>query len=335
MEKEDLDIEGIASYFIDKKVLITGAAGSIGSELAERIANLNPKKLVLIDNNESSLHELDLDLKDKANLYSIIADIKDTEKIKKIFSEEKPEIVYHAAAYKHIPLMELFPEEAVKNNIKGTLNILHSCLENNAERFVLISSDKAVNPSNIMGATKRICELLVKILGKKGYISVRFGNVKKSRGSVIPIFEKQINENKDITVTHPEMERYFMETKEACNLILESTLLAEDGEIFVLDMGKPIKIIDIAKEMINASGKDLEIKFIGPRPGEKIKEQLFLEGEEKTKHKKIFVAKNHESLDKEKIIKDIDELFVLADKLKRQAIKEKIKEILPNFQGIL
>jgi len=238
MEKEDLDIEGIASYFIDKKVLITGAAGSIGSELAERIANLNPKKLVLIDNNESSLHELDLDLKDKANLYSIIADIKDTEKIKKIFSEEKPEIVYHAAAYKHIPLMELFPEEAVKNNIKGTLNILHSCLENNAERFVLISSDKAVNPSNIMGATKRICELLVKILGKKGYISVRFGNVKKSRGSVIPIFEKQINENKDITVTHPEMERYFMETKEACNLILESTLLAEDGEIFVLSQLK-------------------------------------------------------------------------------------------------
>jgi len=330
--RSEIDLDKIAGYFLGKTVLVTGAAGSIGSELAAKISNLNPGKLILIDNNETGLYEVDMNLKANCNILCLIADVRDKKRIDKIFDSKKPDIVYHAAAYKHIPLMELHPGEAVKNNLKGTLNVLRSSLENNTKKFVLISSDKAVKPCSMMGATKRICEMLVQSMGKEGYSSVRFGNVLKSRGSVIPLFERQINENKPLTVTHPDMERYFMTIEEACNLILESTILSENGEIFILDMGKPIKIIDVAKNMLKESEKDLEIKFIGQRPGEKLKEELFLDHEKKTRHNKIFIASNNIVHDKNKIINDVEELLVMAENDDATEIKNKIKNMVPSFK---
>ncbi|MBU0761456.1 MAG: polysaccharide biosynthesis protein [Candidatus Altiarchaeota archaeon] len=328
-EDSDFEIDKVAEFFYEKTVLITGAAGSIGSELSKKLSNLNLKKLVLVDNNESELFMLNLGLKDKTNVVPVLADIRDSKKISSVFKEHIPEIVFHAAAYKHIPFMEEFPAEAIKNNIAGTFNILRSCSDNKISKFVLISSDKAVNPTSIMGATKRICERIVKCFSIDGYICVRFGNVTRSRGSVIPIFEKQIENNIPITITHPEMERYFMTTNEACNLILEATILSENGEIFVLDMGKPVKIIDIARKMIKESCVKTEIKIVGIRPGEKLKEELFFKNERRTRNNKILITNNGVERNPDSFLSEVEKLIkdVNVDDNKED-LKKKIWDLL-------
>ncbi|MGB9844122.1 MAG: UDP-N-acetylglucosamine 4,6-dehydratase family protein, partial [Caldisericia bacterium] len=300
-----IDIEKIKQFTENKKILITGAAGSIGSELARQISKLNNSFLILIDINESELYMLYQELSNKVNndnIKIIICDIRDKNNLEKIINFYKPNIIFHSAAYKHVPLMEEFRDEAIKTNILGTLNLVKFVDLYKVEKFIYISTDKAVKPVSIMGATKRIGELIVDYYSKNSktkFMIVRFGNVLGSSGSVIPIFIKQIEKGGPITVTHPEMERYFMTINEAVRLILQASAMGNGGEIFVLDMGKPVKIIDIAKNLIKIYGyepeKDIKIVFSGLRPGEKIKEELFYENEELnlSSNPKIFVVKNN------------------------------------------
>ncbi len=302
-EMVKLDTDEIESFLKDRVVLVTGAGGSIGSELCRQIAVFKPAKLVMLDNYENNLHDVVLELK---ALYPtlvfepFIANIREEERILSIFSEVKPHIVFHAAAHKHVPLMEWHPEEALKNNILGTWNVAKAADKAEVKRFVLISSDKAVNPTNVMGATKRVAEMIVQALdtvSKTEYMAVRFGNVLGSNGSVIPLFKRQIEAGGPVTVTHPDMTRYFMAIPEAAQLVIQAGAFARGGEIFILDMGQPIKILDLAQNMIRLSGfepnEDIPIEFVGPRPGEKLFEELLLseEGMEKTKNDKIYVAK--------------------------------------------
>jgi FlaA1/EpsC-like NDP-sugar epimerase len=326
-EKIEIDLTGIASFLTDKRILITGAGGSIGSELVKKVANFKPEKLILLDNNENEIYYLEIELNGKANVFPVIADIKDAEKIDQVFSFYKPEVVFHAAAHKHIPLMELFPEEAVKNNIFGTKNVLQSAKKFGVKKFVFISSDKAVKPSSIMGATKYIGEKIVQSVKELNAVSVRFGNVVESNGSVIPLFKKQID-NEPVTITHPAMERYFMTLHEAAELILQAAAIGKDNEIFVLDMGKPIKIIDIAKRLIEESEKQIEIKIIGKRPGEKISEELLLDNEKATKHRRIFIVNGNGTI--KNLEEEIKTLCDFAKKADKEAIRKKLKEIVPN-----
>jgi FlaA1/EpsC-like NDP-sugar epimerase len=341
-EPIELDRKLIANFIEGKVVLITGAAGSIGSELSKQVASFSPFSLLILDQDETGIFNLFNELKErfpKQEIKSIICDIRDEEKIKRIFQEFKPQIVFHAAAYKHVPLMEEHPDEAVKNNIFGTEIVAKVALENDCERFIFISTDKAVNPTSVMGSTKRIGEMICQVLNKKGktkFISVRFGNVLDSRGSVIPIFKEQIRAGGPVTVTHPEMKRYFMLNSEACLLVMEAAAIGQGGEVFVLDMGKPIKILDLAKEMIKLAGfepdKEIPITFIGPRPGEKLFEEILSaeEGTSTTKYKRILIAKLKEP-DEEKLRKGLERLKHVVKSNDTNEIVKIFKELIPSY----
>jgi FlaA1/EpsC-like NDP-sugar epimerase len=342
-EPIDLDRKSIADFIRKKTVLITGAAGSIGSELSKQVAFFSPSLLLILDQDENGIFNLFNDLKEKfpkQEIKPLICDIRDEEKIKRIFQEFRPQIAFHAAAYKHVPLMEENSDEAVKNNVFGTEIVGRAALENGCEKFIFISTDKAVNPTSIMGATKRIGEMICQVLNKKGktkFISVRFGNVLDSRGSVIPIFKEQIKSGGPVTVTHPEMKRYFMLNSEACLLVMEAGAIGKGGEVFVLDMGKPIKILDLAKEMIKLSGlepdKDIPITFIGERPGEKLFEEIFNEKETvSTKYKKILIAKLTEP-DEEKLNVGLENLKKAASEGNKEKIIKTIKDLIPSYEN--
>lgn len=285
----ELDIASIAGYIERKTILVTGAGGSIGSELCRQVCQYKPKTIVLVGHGENSIYQIDMELRklyDKTiEIIPVIGDIQDRNRMFEIFENYKPDVVYHAAAHKHVPLMEYNPKEAVKNNIIGTKNVAEAAGTYGAKTFVLISTDKAVNPTNVMGATKRCAELIIQALDQKyqtKFVAVRFGNVLGSRGSVIPLFKKQIQEGGPVTVTHPEVTRYFMTIPEASGLVIQAGALARGGEIFVLDMGEPVKIVDLAKNLIKLSGYTVEeigIQFTGLRPGEKMFEELLNENE--------------------------------------------------------
>lgn len=303
-EPVQLDTERISEFITNKIVLITGAGGSIGSEICRQVCMFHPRKLILLGHGENSIYSIKLELqelfgKSKIQFHTEIADIQDGDKMMHVMEKYQPNVVYHAAAHKHVPLMEINPEEAVKNNIIGTLNVANAASWNRVEDFVMISTDKAVNPTSVMGATKRLAEILIQNLNKESetkFVAVRFGNVLGSRGSVIPLFKRQIQNGGPVTVTHPDMVRYFMTIPEASRLVLQAGALAKGGEIFVLDMGEPVKILDLAKNLIRLSGNNIDeigIKFTGIRPGEKLFEELLKPGEvsETQVHPKIYIGK--------------------------------------------
>ncbi|MEN4054142.1 MULTISPECIES: nucleoside-diphosphate sugar epimerase/dehydratase [Sulfurimonas] len=331
---KDLDKEKIASFIENKTILVTGAGGSIGSEICRQCEKYGAKKLILLDHSEYNLYAILEELKD-VDAVPVMQSIVNKEQLQKTFQNYKPQIVIHAAAYKHVPLVEYNMQEAIINNIMGTKNVIDVSIENDVEKFVMISTDKAVRPTNVMGTTKRICELYAQNAGislensnGKGtdIVAVRFGNVLGSSGSVIPKFKKQIEEGGPITVTHPDITRYFMLIPEACELVLQAGAIGSGGEIFILDMGEPIKIVDLAKKMLELSGRnDIEIVFSGLRPGEKLYEELLIdESDAKTEYESITVAKAT-AYDLEKLNKDIEELLISSDKL------VKLKEIVPEF----
>jgi FlaA1/EpsC-like NDP-sugar epimerase len=340
----NLDTSEIEKFITCKRVLVTGAGGSIGSELCRQLAVFKPQKLYLLDNYENSLHDLLLELREKHSdieFNPVIANIREEKHINALFQKIKPNIIFHAAAHKHVPLMELHPEEAIKNNVFGTWNVSHAADKAGVERFVLISSDKAVNPANVMGATKRIAELIVQAINTKSkteFVAVRFGNVLGSNGSVIPIFKHQIEEGGPVTVTHPEMTRFFMTIPEAAQLVIQAGASAKGGEIFILDMGQPVRILELAENMIRLSGfepyEDIDIKFCGVRPGEKLYEELLLneEGIQKTKNDKIYIARplfTDYALLKRKLELINQGILNGAD---AATMREYIKELVPTFK---
>ncbi len=337
-----LDNELIESDISGKTIMVTGGGGSIGSELCRQILRFKPKKLIIIDIYENSTYELQNELNDKypdQDIEVLIASVREKERIDEIFEKYRPYMVFHAAAHKHVPLMEFSPQEAIKNNVFGTYNVALAAQKYESKRFILISTDKAVNPTNVMGATKRMCEMIVQTLEKTGtteFVAVRFGNVLGSNGSVIPRFKKQIAEGGPVTVTHPNITRFFMTIPEAAQLVLQAAAYAKGGEIFVLDMGEPVRIYDLAKNMIGLSGlklgEDIEIEFTGLRPGEKLYEELLMneEGLTETAHDKIFVGQpiniSEAELDKklnllkEATSKDIEE------------VKKVIAKVIPTYK---
>ncbi|WP_027126977.1 polysaccharide biosynthesis protein [Gelidibacter mesophilus] len=331
----------LTEEYENKIILITGAAGSIGSEICRKISLYNFKKLILIDNSESALYDLQQEFKQEGfeNVEAIIADVRNINRIDQIFNQYKPKVVFHAAAYKHVPLMENNPFEAVSVNILGTKNVADTAVKHSVDKFVLISTDKAVNPTNVMGATKRIAELYVTCLKGKGhtkFITTRFGNVLGSNGSVIPLFKKQISKGGPLTVTHKDITRYFMTIPEACQLVLEAAAMGNGGEIFVFDMGEPIKIYNLATNMIILSGlrypEDIDIKITGLRPGEKIYEELLADGEKTTKtyHEKIMIAKSRH-IDILSIEKQINKLTSINSLTQPLEIVSAIKLLIPEY----
>lgn len=331
----------LEDQYDNKVILITGAAGSIGSEICRKVSLYNYKKLVLIDNAESALYDIQQEFRQQGltNIDAIVADVRNKSRIDQIFNLYKPKIVFHAAAYKHVPLMENNPFEAVSVNIGGTKNVADIAVKHSVDKFVLISTDKAVNPTNVMGATKRIAELYATCLKGKGntkFITTRFGNVLGSNGSVIPLFKKQIENGGPLTVTHKDITRYFMTIPEACQLVLEAAAMGNGGEIFVFDMGAPIKIFNLATNMIILSGlrypEDIDIKITGLRPGEKIYEELLADGEntKKTYHEKIMIAKSrHVDIDEvEKLINKLSAIKTLTQPLE---IVSLIKHLIPEY----
>lgn len=341
-EPIQINTEEVLNYVSGKVVMVTGGGGSIGSELCRQIAGHNPKQLIIVDIYENNAYEIQQELIRKypnLNLVVLIASVRNTNRINSIFKKYRPNIVYHAAAHKHVPLMEVSPNEAIKNNVFGTYKTAQAADKYGTEKFVLISTDKAVNPTNIMGASKRICEMVVQMMNQRSntnFVAVRFGNVLGSNGSVIPLFKKQIAEGGPVTVTHPDIIRYFMTIPEAVSLVLQAGAYARGGEIFVLDMGEPVKIVDLAKNLIKLSGykvgEDIEIKFTGLRPGEKMYEELLMseEGLKKTANKMIFIGKPIE-FDEEKFIKQLDKLGEDA-KSETADIRKDVKEIVPTYR---
>ncbi len=342
-EVVELDIDDISTHLSRRTILVTGGGGSIGSELCRQIATFRPEKLIILDIYENNAYDIQNELLSKhpeIDTDVLIASVRDKERLDKIFRKYKPEIVFHAAAHKHVPLMEDSSCEAIKNNIKGTLNVCLSASENGVKKVILISTDKAVNPTNIMGASKRVCEMIVQSMNGRSetkFAAVRFGNVLGSNGSVVPIFKKQIEKGGPVTITHRDITRYFMTIPEAAQLVMEAAVFANGGEIFVLDMGQPVKIYDLAVKMIKLSGltlgEDIEIVVTGLRPGEKLYEELLMdeEGLSSTKNKKIFVARPNE-YDHEKLVKDIDALMESAVKEDEQTIRAQLKELVPSFR---
>ena len=345
-EEVKLDKSGIEKYINNKVVLVTGGGGSIGSELCRQIAKFNPKLLLILDIYENNAYDLQNELSYKEpelNKKVIIASVRDKARLNQIISAYKPNIIFHAAAHKHVPLMEDNPSEAIKNNVIGTLNMAQIASQYKVEKFVLISTDKAVNPTNVMGATKRLCEMIVQAVNhergnKTEFVAVRFGNVLGSNGSVIPLFKRQIKNGGPLTLTHKDITRYFMLIPEAAQLVLQAGAYAKGGEIFVLDMGKPVKIYDLAENLIRLSGytpnKDIKIEITGLRPGEKLYEELLMNNDNltKTAHNKIFIDKP-ETISLNKIIKQIDDLLFVAKIGNKNMLKDKLKEIVPTYNS--
>ena len=341
-----VNLEEIMGYVQDKVVMVTGGGGSIGSELCRQIAKSHPKQLIIVDIYENNAYDIQLELQrkyPKLNLETMIASVRDQNKINDLFAYYHPDIVYHAAAHKHVPLMEDAPHEAIKNNVFGTLNVAKAADQYGVKKFILISTDKAVNPTNIMGASKRLCEMIVQSFDKKSkteFVAVRFGNVLGSNGSVIPLFEKQIAAGGPVTVTHPDIIRYFMTIPEAVSLVLQAGAYAKGGEIFVLDMGEPVKIADLAKNLIRLSGyklgEDIEIEYTGLRPGEKLYEELLMdeEGLQSTDNELIHIGKPIDFDEELFIQKFMHQLIQLRDAANEDsdAIRAMVKEIVPTYQ---
>ncbi|MDR3668322.1 MAG: nucleoside-diphosphate sugar epimerase/dehydratase [Ignavibacteriaceae bacterium] len=344
------NIEKVSNFLSGKKVLITGAGGSIGSELCRQIINVCPSEILLLGHGENSIFEIDYELKERISkinspgqnikLRCRIADLRFIDRLENVFEEFKPDVVIHAAAHKHVPLMEENPSEAITNNVLGTKNLVDVSLKFNVKNFVLISTDKAVNPTSIMGASKRLAEMIVHNAAVNSgycYCAVRFGNVLGSRGSVVKTFKKQLEKGGPLTVTHPDIIRYLITIPEAVQLVLQASVLGKGGEIFMLDMGKPIKIIDLAKDLIKLSGliegKDIKIVFTGLRPGEKLFEELFVDGEnyEKTVHEKIFIARNSSELVVDNLIPRIDYLIKSAQTGDKSEILLGLMNLLPEY----
>lgn len=330
----------ISDYLFGKVVLVTGAGGSIGSELCRQIIKFKPKKLIMLDIYENTLYEVEMELRREYKnfpLVTVIASVRDEKRMDEIFSKYRPNLVFHAAAHKHVPLMETSPVEAIKNNVFGTYNVARCSDRYGVEKFTFISTDKAVNPTSIMGASKRICEMIIQTMNRNSktkYAAVRFGNVLGSHGSVIPLFKQQIEAGGPVTVTHKEITRYFMLIPEAVGLILQSATFANGGEIFVLDMGEPVKIYDLATTLIKMSGKDIPIEIVGLRKGEKLYEELLMaeEGLIKTLHEKIMISRINAPTDEEMQL-NVEKLKKLAEKsdATRKEVKSVIKEIVPTF----
>lgn len=336
-----VDIDSIMGYVKDKTVMVTGGGGSIGSELCRQLATHHPKCLIIFDIYENNAYDIQQELKfehPEVNVLTLIGSVRNTGRLESIFAKYRPDIVYHAAAHKHVPLMEESPNEAIKNNVVGTLNVAKAASKYGTKRFVMISTDKAVNPTSVMGATKRICEMIVQRMNEISeteFVAVRFGNVLGSNGSVIPLFKKQIAAGGPVTVTHPDIIRYFMTIPEAVSLVLQAGAYAKGGEIFVLDMGQPVKIDDLAKNLIRLSGYtlgvDMEIKYTGLRPGEKLYEEMLMdeEGLQETANKRIHIGKP--------IDFDREHLFEKIDQMKADAyaegddIRQLIKELVPTY----
>jgi FlaA1/EpsC-like NDP-sugar epimerase len=343
-EVVQLDQDSIEAFTKDKVILVTGAGGSIGSEMCRQLCRFSPKLLLLIEQAENPLFYIERELQRQfpsVRLEGIICDITDKPRVERIIEKYKPEVVIHAAAHKHVPLMELNPGEAIKNNVVGTRVVADAADRFGTANFVMISTDKAVNPTSIMGSSKRIAEMYIQDLSRTSrthFVTVRFGNVLGSEGSVVPIFKKQIAEGGPVTVTHPQMKRYFMTIPEASQLVLQAATMGKGGEIFVLDMGEPVKIVDLAKELITLSGfrpgEDIEITFTNPRPGEKLFEELSIEGEnmQRTRHPKIRIWKNI-PIDRDKLRAGIDELVAIAQRQNYSEIIQKIKELVPEYIG--
>ena len=343
-----INMKKIAPHLEGKRVLITGAAGSIGSEIMRQVAMFNPYQLVLIDSAESPLHDIRLEIKKKwaeIDAPTIIANITNKSRMEEIFKQYQPQIIFHAAAYKHVPMMEDNVSEAIQNNVLGTKVLADLAVKYQVERFVMISTDKAVNPSNVMGCSKRICEIYVQSLARKvekeglaptQFITTRFGNVLGSNGSVIPLFRKQIEAGGPVTVTHPEIIRYFMTIPEACQLVLEAGSMGKSGEIYIFDMGQPVKIVDLAKRMIQLSGRtDVKIVFTGLRHGEKLYEELLAtkENTKPTSHDKIMIAEVRE-YDYEDVSNDVDALIDSSYEYDTMKIVARMKDLVPEFKSL-
>ncbi len=337
-----LDIEGLSDFIESKVIMVTGGGGSIGSELCRQIARFKPKELVIIDIYENNLYDIQLELlhthKD-LNLNPIIASVRDKSRIDEIVKNTKPHIIFHAAAHKHVPLMENNPKAAIKNNVLGTLNVVQAADKHNVEKFVLISTDKAVNPTNVMGATKRFAEIIIQTynsISKTDYVAVRFGNVLGSNGSVIPLFKKQIAEGGPVTVTDERIIRFFMTIPEACNLVLEAGAMARGGEIFVLDMGEPVRIMDLARDLIRLSGfepdVDIPIEITGLRPGEKLYEEILIDKDNmlKTKNNKIYIEKSKE-FHHDILMMNIDRIIKSIENDSIMDIKHNLARIIPSY----
>jgi len=341
-EQVALDQEKISNYLHNERVLVTGAGGSIGSEMCRQIARYGPSRLVLVEQAENNLFEIDRDLRrlfPDVSTICCVADICDAARVDSILATERPSVVFHAAAHKHVPMMELNVGEALKNNIRGTRTIADAAKKHGVRRFVMISTDKAVNPTSVMGCTKRVAEMYIQQLrqgSETQFMTVRFGNVLGSSGSVIPIFAKQIAGGGPVTVTDPRMTRYFMTIPEASQLVLQAGVMGADGDIFVLDMGEPVKIVDLAREMITLSGlrpgEDIEIQFSGIRPGEKLYEELSVLGENmgKTTHDKIYVWRNKKE-DWPRVCAAMDDLVANADTLTHEELRRRLVAIVPEF----
>lgn len=340
-----LDNSNIEGLIKNNVIMITGAGGSIGSELCRQIAKFEPKEMILIDIYENSLYDIELELKanyKNIKIDAIIASVRDKNRMESVFEKHRPYLVFHAAAHKHVPLMEFSPLEAIKNNVFGTYNVVNCCDKYNVKRFVLISTDKAVNPTNVMGATKRLCEMIIQAknkVSKTEYVAVRFGNVLGSNGSVVPLFKKQIAKGGPVTVTHKDITRFFMTIPEAVQLVLQAITYAKGGEIFVLDMGEPVKIYDLAVSLIKLSGLepnvDIPIEITGLRPGEKLYEEILMaeEGLQSTKHNKIFIAKPSKITmeDVEKKLEICKETIENED-ISIKEIKRNIKKVVPTYK---
>ncbi len=338
----NLDKQKISEEVSGRVILVTGAAGSIGSEIVRQITAFKPGKLIILDQAESPLYDIELEVAEKhkvENLVTVIADIRDREKMRQVFSTHRPHFVFHAAAYKHVPMMELNPAEAVLTNIGGTVVLADLAMQHGTSKFVMVSTDKAVNPTNVMGASKRIAEIYCQALsstGKVKFITTRFGNVLGSNGSVIPRFRRQIEEGGPVTVTHPDITRYFMTIPEACQLVLEAGAMGNGGEICIFDMGESVRVADLARKMIKLSGltldKDITMIYTGLRPGEKLFEELLNEKENTrpTHHEKIMIAKVREYAI-EQVADDVRELLAMAGSTDDMLLVKKMKEIVPEF----
>ncbi len=342
-EPVNLDIESIAGCVANKTILVTGAGGSIGSEICRQICHFNPRKLILLGHGENSIHSIELELKEKFGQIPIeilteIADLKDAQKILSIMGTYRPDVVYHAAAHKHVPLMERNPEEAVKNNVIGTKNVAEAANWHGVGTFVMISTDKAVNPTSVMGATKRLAEMVVQHMDQKSktkFVAVRFGNVLGSRGSVVPIFKRQIEKGGPVTVTHPEMVRYFMTIPEASRLVIQAGALAEGGEVFVLDMGEPVKIVDLAEKLIQLSGFSIDeigIEFTGIRPGEKLFEELLHDDEVKDQqvHPNIYIGETSDLY-----FEEIEEIIRFYHTLDKETLRQTLIHLANNNVNLI